>query len=89
MRPYVEAKAEADRRLRESGLDYTIVRPGRLTDAPGTGRIAAGKGVPRAEIPRDDVAATLLAVLDTQATIGKAFEVVSGEMAIEEALRSL
>jgi uncharacterized protein YbjT (DUF2867 family) len=89
MRPYLEAKAEADRRVEESGLDYTIVRPGGLTDDAGTGRIAAGSTVPHARIPRDDVAATLLAVLDTEATIGKSFNVVGGDTPIAEALSSL
>ena len=43
MRPYQEAKAEADKYLVESGLDYTIMRPGGLTDDPGTGKVAAGR----------------------------------------------
>src|SRR3954470_6085054 len=53
MRPYLEAKAEADRALEQAGLDHTIVRPGMLTDDPGTGRIDAGPEVGRAEIPRE------------------------------------
>ena len=89
MRPYLEAKAAADRALEQAGLDHTIVRPGRLTDDPGNGRIAAGPEVQRAEIPRDDVAATLAEVLVADSTIGKAFVVVSGETPIEEAVRSL
>jgi uncharacterized protein YbjT (DUF2867 family) len=89
MRPYIEAKTEADERLAESGLDHTIVRPGRLTDDPGTGRIGAGHEIGRGEISRDDVAATLLAVLDADNTIGKTFEVLRGDTPIEEAVRSL
>jgi uncharacterized protein YbjT (DUF2867 family) len=89
MRPYVGAKAEADRALQQSGLAYTIVRPGRLTDDPGTGRIEAGPEVSRAEIPRDDVAATLAAVLGAENTEGKTFNVVSGDMAVEEAVHAL
>jgi uncharacterized protein YbjT (DUF2867 family) len=90
MRPYLEAKAEADRALAGSGLDYTIVRPGGLTDAPGTGRVAAGPDVARGQIPRDDVAAVLLAVLEADGpTAGKAFRVVAGETPIEEAIRTL
>jgi uncharacterized protein YbjT (DUF2867 family) len=88
MRPYLEAKAEADQALAASGLDFTIVRPGRLTDDPGTGRVAAGD-LARGEIPREDVAATLVAVLDEPGTIGKAFNVVQGETPIEEAVRAL
>jgi len=60
MEPYYDAKREADEALRDSGLDYTIVRPGRLTDAPGTGMIAVGAPLSeRGEVTRDDVAATL------------------------------
>jgi hypothetical protein len=65
------------------------VRPGRLTDDPGTGTVEAGPHVARAEIPRDDVAAVLLAALHTPGTIGKTFVVVSGETPIEDALRAL
>jgi uncharacterized protein YbjT (DUF2867 family) len=89
MRPYYEAKAEADRRLEESGLDYTIVRPGGLTDEPGTGRVTVGTDLGRGDIPRDDVAAVLLAVLESPGAIGKTFELVSGETPIEDAVRGL
>src|SRR3954453_132779 len=61
MRPYYEAKADADRDVAESGLDYTIVRPGGLTDDAGTDLVAAGEDLGRyGQIPREDVAATLL-----------------------------
>jgi uncharacterized protein YbjT (DUF2867 family) len=89
MRPYYEAKAGADERLMESGLDYTIVRPGALTDDPGTGRVSVGTDIERGAIPRDDVAAVLVAVLETPGSVGKTFEVVSGETPIEEAVRGL
>jgi uncharacterized protein YbjT (DUF2867 family) len=89
MRPYLEAKADADAELQKSGLEYTIVRPGYLTDDPGTGRIEAAPELRRGQIPRDDVAATLLAVLDAPNTIGKAFELLSGDTPIEEAVGSL
>jgi uncharacterized protein YbjT (DUF2867 family) len=89
MRPYYEAKAEADRVLADSGLDYTIVRPGALTDDSGTGRVRVGTDIERGEIPREDVAAVLLAVLETPSTVGKTFELVSGDTPIEEAVRGL
>jgi uncharacterized protein YbjT (DUF2867 family) len=89
MRPYIEAKAEADRSLERSGLAYTIVRPGRLTDDPGTGRIHAGPEVSRGEIPRDDVAATLAAVLSAPNTVGKTFNLVSGDTPVNEAVRAM
>jgi uncharacterized protein YbjT (DUF2867 family) len=88
MRPYYEAKAEADRRLEESGLDYTIVRPGGLTDDPGTGLVTVGTDL-AGDIPRDDVAAVLLAVLEAPSTIGKTFELVSGDTPVDEAVRGL
>jgi uncharacterized protein YbjT (DUF2867 family) len=89
MGPYLEAKAEADRRLAESGLDYTIVRPGRLTDDPGTGRVRVAQGIGSGEVTRDDVAATLLAVLGADNTIGATFELFEGDTPIEEAVRGL
>jgi uncharacterized protein YbjT (DUF2867 family) len=89
MRPYYEAKAEADRRLEESGLDYTIVRPGSLTDDPGSGLVTVGTDLGFGAIPRDDVAALLIAVLETPGTIGKTFELISGETPVEEAVRAL
>jgi uncharacterized protein YbjT (DUF2867 family) len=90
MRPYYEAKAEADAEVEASGLDYTVVRPGRLTDDAGSGRIEVAATLARGrEIPREDVAATLVACLDEPATIGKAFDVLAGETPIAQALRSL
>jgi uncharacterized protein YbjT (DUF2867 family) len=89
MRPYYEAKAEADRRLSESGLDHTIVRPGALTDDPGTGLVTVGTDLERGEVPRADVAAVLLAVLETPSSVGKTFELVSGDTPVDEAVRGL
>ena len=90
MRPYLEAKAEADEVLARSGLDFTIVRPGALTDEPGTGAVAAGPDVGRGEIPREDVAAVLVAALDRgENTIGKTFNLIGGQTPIDEAMRSL
>ena len=86
---YLRAKAQADRELMASALDWTVVRPGRLTDDPGTGRVHAAASVDRGEIPRDDVAATLLAVLDEPGTVGVVFELVGGETPIAEAITAL
>lgn len=83
---YLRMKAEADAALRESPLEWTIVRPGRLTDEPATGRIHAGRDLERADIPRADVAAVLAAVIDMPETSGLQFDVVTGEQAIPEAL---
>jgi uncharacterized protein YbjT (DUF2867 family) len=90
MGPYLEAKAEADAALTASGLDWTIVRPGRLTNDPGTGRVEVSDRLGGAgEVPRDDVAAVLLACLDEQGTIGKTFELFAGETPIAEAIGRL
>lgn len=88
MGPYRRAKGRADDALRESGLDFTIVRPGRLTDEPGTGLVALGASVGPGQIPRDDVAAVIAAALHQPATIGRTFEVVGGDVPIEAALAS-
>jgi uncharacterized protein YbjT (DUF2867 family) len=86
---YLQAKHDADEALRSSGLDFTIVRPGRLTDDSGTGRVSAGERLDRGEIPRDDVAAVLLAVLGADDTIGKDFDLVGGDTPVDEAVASL
>lgn len=85
---YLRAKGKADAELAASGLDHTIVRPGHLTDDPGTGRVTLGPKVPRGQIPRDDVAAVLAAVLNEPATAGLTFEVVSGDTPVDEAIAS-
>lgn len=90
MEAYYVAKLEADEALAGSGLDYTIVRPGRLTDEPGTGKVAVGTPLEAGgEISRDDVAATLLAVLETPATSGRVFDVIGGEVRIAAAIAAL
>ena len=74
MRPYLRAKARADERLRESGLDYTIIRPGSLTDEEETGRIEAAESLGRrGEISRSDVARTFAEALEMESTYGKTF----------------
>jgi uncharacterized protein YbjT (DUF2867 family) len=90
MRPYFEAKHDADEALVAAGLEHTIVRPGGLTDDPGTGRIDVGTPLERnGQVPRDDVAATLLACLDERATVRVAFDLLGGDTPIAEALASL
>ncbi|MCW9706345.1 SDR family oxidoreductase [Fodinibius salsisoli] len=86
---YLKAKAEADDALRNSGLDYTIVKPGRLTDEEATGRVRLAPGVPRGEIPRADVATVLAEVINNPDTSGLEFEVTSGEQPITEAVREI
>jgi uncharacterized protein YbjT (DUF2867 family) len=83
---YLRAKGKADAELMESGLAYAIARPGLLNDEPGTGRVHLDRHVDRGEIPRDDVAAVLAAVLHTPALDPVVFEVVSGEVPVEDAV---
>jgi uncharacterized protein YbjT (DUF2867 family) len=90
MRPYLFAKARADERLRESGLDYTIIRPGGLTDEEGTGGIEAAEHLGRrGEINRDDVARTFAEALDLESTYHKTFEILAGDTPIREALERI
>ena len=91
LRHYLAAKHAADRILLASGLQATVVRPGGLTDDPGTGRVTLGNPrLPeRGSIPRADVAATMLACLELPATAGAAFEIISGDTPIESALHAL
>ncbi|AMQ88270.1 MULTISPECIES: SDR family oxidoreductase [Marinobacter] len=87
---YLRAKRNADEHLKNSGLNYTIVRPGRLTNDEGTGKVAVSERLASfAEIPRQDVARVLLAVLDSDNTDNRVFDVVSGDTPVVDALAKL
>jgi uncharacterized protein YbjT (DUF2867 family) len=83
---YVDAKRDADVALRASDLDWTIVRPGGLTDDPATGSVTLGEKVDRGQIPRADVAAFIAAVIDDPTTHGRQWELVSGPTPIPQAV---
>ncbi len=89
MRPYYDAKAEADTELAGSGLAFTIVRPGRLTNDPGKGRIRAGHDIGTGSVTREDVAATLAAALAAPNTIGVTFDLLEGDVPIQDAIAAL
>src|SRR5215210_6476551 len=90
MRPYQQAKHDADEALAASGLDWTIVRPGGLTDVPGSGRVALAERLGRSgSVPRQDVALVLLECLTTPRTVGRTFEVLEGDVPVREALAAL
>ena len=89
MKAYQQAKGEADETLQRSGLDYTIVRPGRLTDSPATGHVNAGADVERGDIARADVALVALACLDSAVSVGQTFNVVAGDLSVADAIESL
>lgn len=85
---YLRAKQEADDDLRARDLDWTVVKPGRLTDAAGTGRVSVGS-LERGEISRDDVAAVLAAVLADPGSVHQTFDVLAGDVPVAEAVASL
>ncbi|WP_025734020.1 SDR family oxidoreductase [Carnimonas nigrificans] len=91
LKPYYVAKHYADEWLKQSGLDYTILRPGRLSDEAPTHRIAVGYPDSRegSQIPRQDVAAAAVAALHIDQSIGKEIDFVGGEQDMVEALTSL
>lgn len=86
---YVRAKKAADDDLRSRDLDWTVLRPGRLTDASGTGEVALGSDVGRGDVPREDVAAVLVALLDEPRSIGLTIDLVAGSTPIAEAVAAL
>lgn len=87
-RQYLQAKSEADETLRNSGLDYTILKPGRLTNDPGTGKVTLGSGLDRGEIPREDVASAVAQIIAHPGTAGHEFDLISGNIPIPEAVQS-
>ena len=90
MRPYQQAKHDADEALAGSSLDWTIVRPGGLTDGPGSGRVAIAERLGRyGQVPREDVALVLLECLGADRTIRKTFEVLEGDEPVREAIAAL
>jgi uncharacterized protein YbjT (DUF2867 family) len=86
---YLQAKLRAeDQILPRPALDTTIVRPGRLTDEPGTGRVTIGHGLELADVPRDDVAAALAEMLHA-GTSNDVVELVGGDTPIADAVAAL
>jgi nucleoside-diphosphate-sugar epimerase len=86
---YLRAKAAAEQDvLARSGLGVTVLRPGALTDDPGTGQVRLARSVERGSVPRDDVAAVLVALLESPRE-GVVAELVSGSTPIPEAVAAL
>ncbi|BBX20332.1 NAD-dependent dehydratase [Mycolicibacterium duvalii] len=87
---YLRAKGAADADVRSrSSLSTTIVRPGALTDDPGSGRVQIAEHTGRGSIPRADVAAVLVAAIDAPQTGGHTFEVIAGDTPVAEAVAAL
>ena len=86
---YITAKTAAEEDLRSRDLDWTILRPGHLTDGPATGRIRlAAPPVPAGAIPRADVAAVIAALIDEPGTRRQTLELTGGDSPIAAAVRS-
>lgn len=83
---YLRAKAEADSALQASDREWTIVRPGRLTDDAGSGKVRIDREPFRGEVAREDVAAVLDALLQRAGAAHGVLYVNGGETAIEQAL---
>jgi uncharacterized protein YbjT (DUF2867 family) len=86
---YLRAKAEAEVELRRRALDLTILRPGQLTDEDPTGLVALAADVGRGAVPRADVAAVLVALLDEPRTSGLTLELIGGRAPVREAVAAL
>lgn len=86
---YLRAKGAADDDVRaRDALDWTVLRPGRLTDDPGTGLVRLAEHTGRDEVTRDDVAAVLAALLDEPRTAGRTLELLGGSTPVAEAVRA-
>lgn len=83
---YVEAKRDADIELRKSGLDWTIIRPGPLTDDAATGLVTLNEHAGRGEVTREDVALVVVAVLQTPSSTGKQWELRGGDTPVRDAV---
>jgi uncharacterized protein YbjT (DUF2867 family) len=86
---YMRVKRDSDVHLAASDLDWTILRPGTLTDDPGTGRVRLGPAIPQGEVPRDDVAAVLAALLHAPGTVHQILELTEGDTPVDEAVSAV
>ncbi|MEV8568581.1 SDR family oxidoreductase [Streptomyces sp. NPDC051322] len=87
---YLRAKGAADEAVRaRTTLDWTVLRPGSLTDDPGTGQVRLAAGTGRGSVPRDDVAAVLAELLETPATAGLTLDLISGSVPVSVAVKDV
>ncbi|MBL1109909.1 SDR family oxidoreductase [Streptomyces sp. 5-8] len=85
---YLQAKGAADADVRgRSGLDFTILRPGHLTNDAGSGMVTLAESTGNGSVSRDDVAAVITALLDEPGTAGQTLELISGNMPVSEAVK--
>ncbi|WP_457320135.1 SDR family oxidoreductase [Stenotrophomonas sp. P5_B8] len=83
---YMTVKKRADVYLAASDLDWVILRPGTLSDAPGTGRVTLGPAIAYGDVPREDVAATLVGLVEHPALRHRIIELTQGHVPVDEAL---
>ena len=83
---YMAVKKLADVHLAVTSLDWVILRPGRLTDEPGTGMVRAGLAIPHGEVPRGDVAAALLELVERPAVNRVIIELTRGDAPVGTAI---
>ncbi|MFJ6463560.1 SDR family oxidoreductase [Streptomyces sp. NPDC091387] len=87
---YLRAKGAADAYVRSrTALDWTILRPGMLTNDAGTGQVLLAASTGRGPVPRDDVAATIMELLDTPASAGLTLELISGNVPVMVAVKDI
>lgn len=87
---YLRAKTAADADVRaRAGLDWTILRPGHLTNEAGTDHVTLAESTGRGDIARHDVAAVLMALLDEPRTAGRTLELIGGETPVRQAVRDV
>ncbi|KIF76178.1 NAD-dependent dehydratase [Streptomyces sp. 150FB] len=85
---YLRAKGAADVDIRSRALDWTILRPGSLTNDAGTGLVNLAESTGHGPVPRDDVAAVLAELLETPSTAGLTLELISGTVPVADAVRN-
>ena len=90
LKDYLKAKQNADQHLVNSGLEYSIVRPGALNNEVGKGKIVLeNKLTQQGEISRQDVAETLVGSLESSVARNKTFEILQGDTQIKSALEKI
>ena len=85
---YMAVKKRADVHLAATDLDWVILRPGTLLDSPGTGKVHAGLAIPYGDVPRDDVAAALLQIIEQPGVSRVIIELTQGTTPVTEAIQS-
>lgn len=86
---YMQVKRKADAHLAQSGLDWVILRPGTLTDRPGTGKVRAGAAIPYGEVSRDNVATVLAEIIATPGLNRRVIELTDGDTPAPQAIGAL